>query len=209
MKRLSLLCILFLSTTFLALSQNLSFGIRGGLNVSNLSMSHTGLPDNQQKARTSFNIGGYGQYSLNEKMTIQTELFYSEEGASFSNPGTELPANINLSYLSLPLFFKYNIYKKLYAMAGPQVSYLLSAQSVYEDGTPYNVMNEHSKSVIGFVPVVGYDWKNFSINVRYNIGLTNIPKSLSYWNYTRYIDNHVKSNVFSLVVGYKIGSRKN
>ena len=112
----------------MSFSQDLSFGVRGGLNVASLSMNAppyyvNGGPNiNAKKSRTSFNAGIYGQYILNEKMALQAELLYSGEGVSFTNPGTEQPAHIAFGYLSLPLFFKYKIVKGFYAMAGPQFS---------------------------------------------------------------------------------------
>ncbi|HTJ51223.1 MAG TPA: porin family protein [Cyclobacteriaceae bacterium] len=199
--------LLFTMST-ITFSQNLvTFGVRGGLNMANLSMnlpSNLWPADNQKKSRTSFNLGVYGQYSLNEKIALQAELFYSGEGANFTDPGTELPAHIKLSYLSLPIFFKYNIVKNFYAMAGPQFSYLLAAHSIYENGNSYNVLSEHNKIDVGLVPVIGYDWKQFSINLRYHIGLSKLPNSHSYWSYSPYSDDKVKSNVFSVVVSYKV-----
>ena len=209
MKKQNLLFIAFLLTTTIAFSQDINVGVRGGLNMSNLSMnlpSNLWPADNQKKSRTSFNIGAYGQYSLNEKMVMQVELFYSGEGANFTEPGTELPAHINLSYLSLPILFKYNIIRNFYAMAGPQFSYLLAAHSIYKNSNSYNVIREHNRIDVGLVPVIGYDWKNFSINLRYHIGFSKLPKSHSSWSYTGYADDKIKSNVFSVVVSYKVFS---
>ena len=202
-KQNRLLTTLLLTISTMAFAQDLSFGVRGGLNVANLSMDappyyvNGGANINSKETRKSFNLGVYSQQSLNDKMALQAELFYSGEGASFTNPGTETPQYIKLSYLSLPLFFKYNIVQNFYAMAGPQFSYLLAAHSVYASGTSYDALDKHKKIGVGFVPVIGYDWKKISINLRYQIGLTSV---------TRYTDDKVKSNVFSVVVSYKVFS---
>jgi len=202
---LFIIALLFITTT--VFSQRFSFGVRSGLNVANISMS---LPSNlwpagnQKKSRTSFNVGVYGLYFLNEKMALQAELFYSGEGVNFTDPGTELPAHIKLGYLSLPVFFKYTIMKNFYAMAGPQVSYLLAANSIYKNGNSYDVSGQHNKINAGLVPAIGYDWKNLSISLRYCIGLSRLPKALPYWSFTPYADGNAKSNVFSVVVSYKV-----
>ncbi|MBS1486057.1 MAG: PorT family protein [Bacteroidetes bacterium] len=189
--------------------------MRGGLNLASLSVGAppyyvNGDPTNvdSKKSRTSFNAGVYGEYSFTPKIVLPAELFYSGEGVSFTNPGTEAPAHIELSYLSLPVFFKYGIIKNFYVMAGPQLSYLLAAHSVFTDGGSYNISNEHSKIVFGLAPAVGYDWKNFSINVRYSMGLSNITKPLSYGGNARYVDDNVKSNVFSVTASYKVFTLK-
>ncbi|MBA4145293.1 MAG: hypothetical protein C0523_05985 [Cytophaga sp.] len=159
---------------------------------------------NKKEARTHFNIGVFAQHQLNDKMALQTELFYSGEGASFSKPGTEMPEHIKLGYLSLPLFFKYTIADHFYAMAGPQISYLLSAKCIYANGNSYDVIKEHKKIAIGFVPVIGYDWNKFSINLRYQIGLSKLPQTPPNWSMTHYTDDQVKSNVFSAVISYTL-----
>jgi len=206
MKKQNLFFIVLLFVTSMTFSQDISFGVRGGLTVANLSSidlaSSMWLPSREQKPRTSFNVGIYGQYPLNEKMALQAELFYSGEGVKFKNGGNEAPEQIKLNYLSLPVFFKYNIVKNFYAMAGPQISYLLAAHSIYENGS-VNISSEHNKIAIGLVPAIGYDWKNFSINLRYQIGLSKLPKS-SYGGNLPYSNDNVKSNVFSVVVSYKI-----
>ncbi len=217
MKNKTQLCIAFLlslTISTISFSQNLSFGIRGGLNIANLSVDAppyyvNGGPNiDSKESRTSFNAGIYSQYSVNEKIALQAELFYSGEGVSFTNPGTEQPNHINLGYLSLPVFFKYSIVKNFYAMAGPQLSYLLAANCVYMDGHVYDAMDEHNKTAISLVPAIGYDWKNFSINLRYQLGVSKLPNPSSTGGYTRYIDDNVKSNVFAVVVSYKIFSIK-
>lgn len=207
MKKQNILFLAPLFVTTISFSQVLTYGIRAGVNVANVSMnlpSNLWPPDNQKKSRTSFNVGAYGQYMINEKIALRAELFYSGEGTDFTNPGTELPAHLKLSYLSLPVFFKYNVIKHFYVMAGPQVSYLLAAHSIYKDGQSYDVLKEHNTLAVGVVPAIGYDWQNLSINLRYQVGLSTLPKSGAFWSYTPYSDDKAKSNVFSVVISYKM-----
>lgn len=208
MKRTNiLLAVMALLLAADAFSQGISFGVRAGLNVSNLTMT---LPpnlwpaDNKKQSRTSFNLGVYGQRAFGEKTAAQVELLYSGEGAKFSNPGTELPGDVKLGYLALPVLFKYSFGKGIYAMAGPQLSYLLTATTKYNNGTEYDVLDRHNKVNFSFVPALGYDWKDFSINFRYQLGLSKLPSSSNAWYNTPYSDAKVKSNVFSVVLGYRL-----
>lgn len=209
MKKQTLLftAVLLLSTT-VTFSQNFNFGVRGGLNVAKLSMNlreNLWPQGNKIESRTSFNLGGFGQYSINEKITLQAELFYSGEGTRFSKPGTENPAELNLSYLALPVFFKYTVAKGFYVMAGPQFSYLLKAESVFENGNEYDITEATNRLGVGLVPALGYDWKDISLSVRYAIGLSKLPNtSAPGMMGVPYPDEDVKSNVFEVVLAYKI-----
>lgn len=216
MKKQRWFLILFMmAMSGVAFSQNLvTFGIRGGL----CSSSVSGDPDpdanpntiKSQSAKISFNLGIDATYPLNDKMALQAELFYSREGFK----GTEsyegdMEYTQRFSFLSLPVFFKYNLPKHFYVMAGPQFSYLLAANyeykiydqpgHIYREGTT-DVNDLMNKFGMGITPAIGYDLKKFSFGLRYYAALTQLVKSENNVN--------IKSEVFSLVVSYKVFSLK-
>jgi len=197
MKKLFVVSTLLLSATF-AFAQNLSFGVRGGLNVANLSGSD--LSSSNKHARAQFNLGAYGLYSLNEKMGLQAELFYSGEGARWTSGGATEAGRIN--FLSLPVFFKYNIVKGLYVMGGPQLSFLLAAHDKLTQGGSSQTTDLSKlmhKVGFGLTPAIGYDLNKFSFSMRYQIGVSNLSDN----------GGTMRSNVFSIVVGYKVfGGKK-
>jgi hypothetical protein len=189
-------------------------GVRGGLNVSTIS----GDPNpnanvntrKSQSPKIGFNFGVYALHQLNDKMAIQAELFYSREGFK----GSESYEGVTdftqkFSFLSLPIFFKYNFAKHFYVMGGPQFSYLLAAKSkyisydrpghIYNEGTS-DLSDQMNKLGFGLTPVVGYDFKKFSFGIRYYAGLTQLFKSE--------YDAKIKSQVFSVVVSYKVFNAK-
>src|SRR5579864_6933121 len=96
---------IFIIVTFSS-AQRLNFGVRAGLNFSNETL--TNLPHPYPSDRTSFLIGVYANYSINRKISIQSELLYSSLGAKFDPPMTE-----KFNYLSLPIFINYNATRNL------------------------------------------------------------------------------------------------
>ena len=180
-------------------SQKISFGIRGGLNVATVSgTTWSGITDESRSPRISFNLGLDALYHLNDKMGVQAELFYSGEGFTVSaNADSYFKYSYQYSFLSLPVFFKYNFNKHFYVMGGPQLSYSLGAKENDERyGGTQDVSDYLNKLGVGLVPAVGYDLNKFSFGVRYYSGLTRLLKNEYEMN--------IRSQVFSVVVSYKV-----
>jgi hypothetical protein len=194
----------------LAFSQGLTLGVRAGLGSSSIS----GDPDpyvniNTQKSQSSqlsFNLGIQAMQPLRDKIALQAELFYSREGfKGVESYEGDLEYTQRFSFLSLPVFFRYQLPKHFYVMAGPQLSYLLGATYEYKIyDRPDHVYNEGSTDVsdsmnkfsLGLTPAVGYELKKFNFSIRYYAGLTSLVKSD--YNIT------IKSQVFSMAVSYNL-----
>ena len=78
MKKL-LLLVLVLGYSFYGFSQDAKYGVRGGLNSSNLDFDGNSLPDN--KHRNGFVIGFFAEFALSNKVSLLPELQFSAEGA--------------------------------------------------------------------------------------------------------------------------------
>ncbi len=218
MKKQVLLIALSLLTT-VAFSQNLSYGVRVGLNVSNVfGEPYNSTTGTSKTSKSGFNLGVYALHQLNYKIALQAELFYSQEGFNYRNAQNDIDWGIatetdesKYSFLSLPLFFKYNIAKNFYVMGGPQFCYLLSADRKYSfekglngkygiDAATYDDSANMNKFSIALTPVLGYDLNKISFSARYCIGLSSLGK-------TQYNMN-LRSEVFSIVVSYRILASK-
>ncbi len=215
MKRQNLFLITLLITiSTIAFAQDLTIGVRGGLNYSTISgdpnPSANVNTEKSQSPKIGFTLGIDALHPLNDKMAIQAELFYSREGfkGSESYEGTTDYIQ-KFSFLNLPIFFKYSLGRHFYVMGGPQFSYLLAAKSeytiydrpghIYRQGTN-DVSQTMNKFGLGLTPAVGYDIKKISIGLRYYAELTQLVKSE--------YDTKIKGQVFSVVVSYKILSIK-
>jgi opacity protein-like surface antigen len=106
-----LLLVLILSTSFYGFSQEGKFGVRAGLNISNLDFDGISLPDNTH--RNGFVIGFFAEYALSNKVSITPELQFSAEGAK--------PEYLQLDYIQMPILFNFKLSPKMFFNIGPQV----------------------------------------------------------------------------------------
>ncbi|WP_431242864.1 porin family protein [Flavobacterium sp. P21] len=192
----------------LANAQDVKFGVKGGLNLSNFSGDTEGV---DLKSKAGFHVGGFAEIKLSDKFAIQPELLYSTQGPKAVNQMGEDENGItytgdvcfNLSYINVPVMFKYYVAEKFNIEAGPQIGFLTSAKmKTTIDG--FNGSNEMDVKDIfesidfGLNLGAGYDFTDhFSADIRYNLGLANIAKTEDG------DDSKLHNGVFSLSVGYK------
>ncbi|MBP9792461.1 MAG: PorT family protein [Flavobacterium sp.] len=110
--------ILFLFTAFLCQAQSVKFGVKGGLNYSDPSIVNT-----KANAKIGYHVGGLSEIKFS-KFAIQPELMYSVLGAEFN--GNVIKSDASVGYLTLPVFVKVYVLKKISIEAGPQISYAIS-----------------------------------------------------------------------------------
>lgn len=126
---------LMLCSTF-AFSQEIKYGVKVGLNLSNLRGNYPPAVT-ETKSNIGFHFGGFAEYEINDKFTLQPELLFSTQGNTFGNKtfyggGTYYDGaeyNLNLNYLILPIIVKYKIIEKLNIEFGPQIGYLMSGKT--------------------------------------------------------------------------------
>lgn len=117
----------------LANAQTAKFGIKGGMNISDWAGDTEGL---DVKSKIGFNIGGFAEIKLSDKFAIQPELLYSAQGMRVDDFETEVDGvgfvtadmKFNLSYINIPVMFKYYAAEKFNIEAGPQIGFLTSAK---------------------------------------------------------------------------------
>jgi opacity protein-like surface antigen len=106
---LTLLCV---TITTLSFSQEVSYGVRGGLNISNLDFEPDATFTNQH--RNGFAFGGFVDYGITENFSLQVEIQYSAEGGK----ADELRAD----YIQMPIMARFGIGEKLTIGVGPMAS---------------------------------------------------------------------------------------
>ena len=77
-------------------AQNVDFGFKTGLNISNI----TGHEPNRNNV-FDFQIGVLAEFKINEKFSLQPELLYARQGSEIGNL-----VKIKLDYLAIPLMAK-------------------------------------------------------------------------------------------------------
>lgn len=162
-------------------AQYKDFGLKGGLNVSDLSNS-------EASALVGFHIGGFAEFMIMEKFALQPELLFSTQGAKYDS-GT-----LNLIYVNLPVMGKYSVTENFSIEAGPQIGFLISAKD--DDSDVIDSFN-----TIDFCLNLGIGYtlnEKMMLQLRYNLGLSEIEESLPSG-----IDG-TKNAVIQLSFGYKL-----
>ena len=162
--------------TFVASAQ-IRFGVKGGVNIANISYSGTESQPPFQSI-TGYNGGAFIVLPLTSKFSLQPEVVYSTQGTSFNSQNMEVKVNYN--YLNIPILFKYHHASGLFAETGPQFGYLISAKDISGDLSG-DIKSSTQSSDFSWVFGLGYKIPiiNIGVDARYNLGLTNIDKDAS------------------------------
>lgn len=201
MKKL-LFPLLALLTGTITASAQLQFGIKGGVNYSNITITNSGETDDNRGIAT-FHVGGYVDAPLAEVLSIQGGLMVSGKGAKYtwssSGINSSLEAKTNPIYLELPVNLVGKIplgdKLKLFVGAGPYAAMgiagknsvkgkLLGADFSDEDNIEYsnddpaNGDNGYSGNLkrfdFGLNLLAGLEIGHLTLNANYGHGFTNI-----------------------------------
>lgn len=165
------------------------FGIKGGLNLTNLYVDNA----NDEHMKTGFNAGFFAKLPVTKGFSIQPELMYSLKGAkedyhNFVSPFIEGGSGtgeyrFNLGYIELPVLAVINIVKNLNVHVGPYVSYLIhsNVKQVNDNGDVEGAddvkTDDFNRFDWGLVGGLGLDVQHFTIGARYNYGLNKLGKT--------------------------------
>jgi len=215
---LSVVAVMALGT---AQAQEVQFGAKAGVNFANF-----GGDVEDASSRTGFHAGVVAELKLSETFSIQPELLYSQQGSqtedTFSesfggvNYSTNTEAKQTLNYINLPILAKYYVMEGLSLEVGPQVGFLISAESKYDmtttsEGGGTTVSETESGSVdnkdayksidFGVVAGVGYELPmGLFFQARYQAGLSSVLEDSEELDDA---DFSTTNNVVSLSVGFK------
>lgn len=167
-----------------AFSQGLDFGIKAGVNFSTLTDA-SGL-DN----RTGFVAGIFVGGKLSDKIGLQADLLYSQQGAEFS------AGEFDLNYVNVPIVLKYFLTENLHVHGGPQFGVLIDDTAQTVIGETINDIATNDFDISGVVGA-GLDLPlGIRLDGRYNFGLTDVP------NDTEKGLTKGKNSVITLSIGY-------
>jgi hypothetical protein len=183
-----------------------SFGIKGGVNFSNLYTED--VDDNN--VLTSFNVGVFVSMPLTNFLSIQPEFLYSRKGAElvYDNAFASGTGKFKLNYIEAPILLKVNLTKNLNVHAGPYFAYLIDAQVTNESSSgnfdfEENIDNDDfNKFDYGLSAGAGFDFESIGFGVRYNYGLSTVGKERSFLGTTYTFPDGKNSNL-SIYAAYK------
>lgn len=169
--------ILIVLTAFLTtsvISQEIDLGLKAGANFASITDA-SGLSN-----RTGFLIGVFAGVKFSDKLGIQGDLLYSQQGAKLD------PKDINLNYINVPIVLKYYLVQGFNLQAGPQFGFIV-------DDNIKDLLGIEAESFdLAGVLGLGYDFP-FGIRIegRHNFGLTDVFNSIK-----------GKNSVTSIAIGY-------
>ena len=202
MKKIILFTCLLGITAITAMAQTpkFTFGIKGGVNYSNLKTKDDLTDQNSimgYQAGIFSRIGGTGIY-------FQPEMYLGTKGNEFTSleMGTAMivaKGKIKFTTLDLPLLVGAKIGSNklnLRFMGGPIVSFIIDENNTL--GSAYNSVidfGNYKKQTLGFQAGSGIDLGNLTFDVRYESGLSNVSQSEKYSQ---------QQNLVHLSLGFKL-----
>ena len=183
----------------------ISFGIKGGVNIANISFDD--FDDND--SRTGFNIGAVLDIGIPMfPVGIETGLYYSQQGTTFDITETfdgmpvRMDGTIKLDYLTIPVLAKVNFGPpgpfSPHILAGPYAAFVLNAEEEFSSNgqsETVDISDDVESLDFGLTLGLGADFNlmvtTISVQGRYSFGLSDI-----------FEDEGSKNRVISLVAGF-------
>jgi len=106
------LSLLFVAITTVSFSQEVSYGVRAGVNISNLDFDPDATFTNQH--RNGFAFGGFVDYGVSDNFSMYVEIQYSAEGAKADD--------LRADYIQMPIMARFALGEKFTLGVGPMAS---------------------------------------------------------------------------------------
>jgi outer membrane protein with beta-barrel domain len=165
-------------------AQDFKYGVKAGANFS--AQSELGDIFDNNEIRTGFNAGVYGNYSLNKRFSLQSELNYEQKGSDNDE------AISKLDYLTIPVLANYSLGEtrnsalNFSVYAGPYAGILLNSEMESDvEGITQDVdiddqtENAEFGMVGGFIMKYPINEQSIFLDVRFALGLTSYDKNNS------------------------------
>ena len=156
------------SFSAVAASSQILYGVKGGFNAA----TFTGNDVSSPKFHPSFHIGGYINFLIKEKITLQPEVLFSGKGAGFTG------GSYRFGYINIPVLLQYNDPSGFFIEAGPQAGILISAKQKFSGQAAFDVKDIVKSTDYSLVGGIGYKMvRGFGVAARYDFGFFNIANS--------------------------------
>ena len=202
MKKLIIFIAVAVLFTYSADSFAQTFGVRGGLNMSNMLLkSDENTADT--KAKVGFHIGGTAEFEITDMFSFETGLFLMTMGYKYEVLSVDYKTN--LLYLNIPITAKarYELDNfSLYGLFGPYIGLGLSGKNNSVDIEWGSGDSDNLKRFdFGWTIGAGVEYEAFMAGLSYNLGLANIAAQTE-GGYK------AKNRAFLISVGYRFGVKK-
>jgi hypothetical protein len=181
-----------------AAAQDFSYGIKGGLNVSNISFK-TDDTSVLPGSRGGFAIGGFVESWLRmEGWTVLTEALISQKGSQVDSLGSD--ASVRLTYLEVPVLLRAAVQgprrSVMHLYIGPAFSIELGEGLDPEDAADDDVFKPFD---VGLTFGGSIEIRKAILDVRYSLGLADIADE------DDFLDGvSARNRTFSILVGWRL-----
>ena len=171
------------------------FGIKGGLNISDVVMTNYINPDVESdlKLKAGLHAGFFASGMVNDRLGLTGELLYS-------NKGVKANGNIHLHYVTLPLLALYRVSPKIFAEVGPELGYMFAATSDYGNATN----NYNNKLDLGLDGGFRFAGERLNFGVRYCVGMLSVRDPIEFRSTSGSEKIKYQNRVLQVFAGYRL-----
>lgn len=188
----------------LTYAQGPQFGIRGGVNLANVTAS-SGNVSASFGTLTTFSVGAFADFKAGA-ISIQPGLFYTGKGFKLNDQSSDESAKLSLHYLQVPVNFVYHapiMIGNIYVGAGPFAAIGVSGKSkatvgsnTVEDDVKFGGDGDVKRTEFGLQGIAGLQLKGgFLVGISYDLGLSNIGNNIDG-------EGSIKNRVFGVAIGF-------
>jgi len=200
MKKIALLLIAItgiISGASAQLLPTFQFGIKGGVNLSNISTSGNVFNNLNTDNRAGF-LGGVWARIGGAGLHFQPELYYTSKNVTFTEGAVQNKAEFKSIDVPLLIGTRFGVPALgVRINTGPLVSFAVDKTQDISGIVTNDVYNLHYKDQnYAWQFGAGLDIRSISFDLRYELGLSKVD------NFTD--DGHAKINMFNLTVAYRL-----
>ena len=190
------------------LQAQIKYGVHAAGNLE--TQSDFGQLWNNVDIYQGYSLGGFLNYSVGNKLSLQTELNYQKRGCKISSTSEESKSitRKEFDYLSVPLLVKATLHDPglgdkcdLTFITGPYIEFLTSANSHVKTGaisTNTDISNQAEKTSWGLLFGGGASYKlnnggAIIAELRYEMGLSKVDK----------LDCNLRNKGMGITIGYQ------
>ena len=195
---LRLILIFSLILPYVAYAQT-EYGIKGGLNISDIVMTNYINPDVESdlNLKLGLHAGLFLGGMVDERFGMAVELLYADKGV-------KAISNIHLHYITVPLIVQYQLADNIFAEVGPELGYLFSAKSKH--GNVSNTYN--NKFDLALDAGFRFNAPKLIFGIRYCAGLFSVREPIENFGASGSERIKYQNRVLQLSVGYKVWTGK-
>ena len=190
--RLFLLTSIFLPAFAMAQTE---FGLKGGLNISDIVITNYINPDVESdfRLKVGWHGGLFVSGMVHERLGAAVELLYSDKGVNGNS-------DIHLHYVNLPVMIHYTLTDNILAEAGPELGYMVAATSRHG-----NVSSTYNQKLdLGLAGGFRYDMGKVFLGLRYCAGVFSVTEPVENLGSSGVEKIKYQNRVLQFSLGYKL-----